>query len=164
MDRFTLFFVGNLRQERLMACYTCTSTEESSQCQTNPATLPHAVLQSCPRDVCTIVRVEEWPSLRVKLVQLNNKVISIKLICQFLLGNYRSFYRGCDGRTKVFERNNCQIEKDERTCFTSCVGDLCNLGDGLVDDNDKSGSISMAVEFYRVLKTIGAVLVTFYFL
>lgn len=42
----------------------------------------------------------------------------------------RSFYRGCDGRTKIFERNHCQIEKDERTCFTACEGDLCNRGNG----------------------------------
>ncbi len=54
---------------------------------------------------------------------------------------FRSFYRGCDGRTKVFERNNCQIEKDERTCFTACVGDLCNHGNGLVDHIVHSGSI-----------------------
>ncbi|XP_046446819.1 uncharacterized protein LOC124196069 isoform X1 [Daphnia pulex] len=101
-----------------MRCYSCTSTEEGSQCQTNPSTLPHGILDGCTREACTIVRVEQWPSQRVK-----------------------SFYRGCDGRTKVFEQNKCQIEKDERTCFTACVGDLCNHGNGLVDHIVHSGSI-----------------------
>nr|CAH0099720.1 unnamed protein product [Daphnia galeata] len=110
-QQITIFTDGAMR------CYTCTSTEKGSQCETNPSTLPHGILDSCPREACTIVRVEEWPSQRVK-----------------------SFYRGCDGRTKVFERNNCQIEKDERTCFTACVGDLCNRGNGLVDHIVHSGS------------------------
>lgn len=118
----------------LMRCYSCTSTSESSPCETDPSTLPHGILDVCSRDACTIVRVEEWPSQRVK-----------------------SFYRGCDGRTKVFERNHCQIEKDERTCFTACVGDLCNLGNGLVDYIVPSGSIPAGSGWAFIATTAAAV-------
>ncbi|XP_057372095.1 uncharacterized protein LOC130693004 [Daphnia carinata] len=121
-----------------MRCYACTSTSESSPCETDPATLPHGILDTCARDACTIVRVEEWPSQRVK-----------------------SFYRGCDGRTKVFERNNCQIEKDERTCFTACVGDLCNLGDGLVADNIVHSASIPAGSGWAFIATTAAAVVTF---
>lgn len=59
-----------------MGCYTCTSTEElENTCETDPSSLPHSVLKSCPREVCTIVRVEEWPSGRVKLVWTHLDII-----------------------------------------------------------------------------------------
>lgn len=147
-----------------MRCYTCTSTEAGSQCETNPSLLAYSILDACSRDACTIVRVEEWPSRRVKSVI---DIFYIRIISLFpfnpITTKNRSFYRGCDGRTKVFERNNCQIEKDERTCFTACVGDLCNLGDGLVADNIvHSASISPGYGAgNRVFMTIAPVLVTF---
>jgi hypothetical protein len=65
-----LFYFSHqlLSTDGAMRCYTCTSTEKGSQCETNPSTLPHGILDSCPREACTIVRVEEWPSQRVKYV------------------------------------------------------------------------------------------------
>lgn len=142
-----------------MRCYSCTSTETASQCETNPSTLPHSILDVCPREACTIVRVEEWPSRRVKsVIDVISTIISLSLT---VLSFCRSFYRGCDGRTRVFERNNCQIEKDERTCFTACVGDLCNLGDGLVVD-DIVNSASTGYEAVNRMTMIGTVLVTFF--
>lgn len=59
---------------------------------------------------------------------------------------YRSFYRGCDARTKMFEQNQCVIEGKERTCFTACVGgDLCNAGDGLISNDIHPSSTSGSV-------------------
>ena len=131
-------------------CYSCTATEAGSNCERNPISVDNGVL-SCNREArtCTIVRVEEWPSRRVK-----------------------SFYRGCDGRTRVFERNHCIVEKDERTCFTACDGDLCNASDGLDADREflrydsvvppvSSAAGSSSIGCKRVFNTVNAVLMTF---
>lgn len=63
-----IFIFHLLFADGLMRCYSCTSTSESSPCETDPSTLPHGILDVCSRDACTIVRVEEWPSQRVKYV------------------------------------------------------------------------------------------------
>jgi len=56
--------IGN---SSLLQCYACTSDNEvSSLCVTDPAGVTHGVLRSCQRELCTIVRVEDWPSGRVK--------------------------------------------------------------------------------------------------
>lgn len=61
------------------------------------------------------------------------------MIVKFFL--IRSFYRGCDARIKVFEQSHhCQIEKNERTCFSACSSNLCNYGDGL---SASSGATSL---------------------
>jgi len=99
------------------SCFSCTSTEGGSDCEVDPRKVAHGMVQ-CSRDVCTIVRVEELDSGKVK-----------------------SFYRGCDGRISVFRRNHCTTHHNERTCFSGCTGDLCNASDGLnADDGHLHGS------------------------
>lgn len=125
-------------------CYSCTANEASSQCESDPSLVENGVL-SCRRDLCTTVRVEEWPSRQVK-----------------------SFYRGCDGRTQVFDRNHCIIGNDERTCFSSCQGILCNDGNGLDADreflrydNVNLVSTTTSSSCKNVVHTVSAALITF---
>ena len=54
-----------------MQCYSCTWNKESDDdgnhyCEKDPASVAHGILAGCRREVCTIVRVEEWPLRRVK--------------------------------------------------------------------------------------------------
>lgn len=94
MDRFCslllAIYLTAAAAAKEMACYTCTSTEESSLCEKNPATLIHSVLQSCPRDVCTIVRVEDWPSQKVKLVNIIIIIINLEPTYSSYFANYKS--------------------------------------------------------------------------